>query len=528
MFARWFYSRLRAGERAVRDGRLDDACKIAREKDFRADPRGQRLLDQLVKPLLARARLHRQAGRYADARGDLDLLAEFDRLTADAQALRQSVEAEMDAGAAAAADKRVACQRAADHLRAGRLDTVRMDLQRVDDTAQREELAEELDQRRQRGLELVQQARQALGRGDLLVAVRTWDDARRRCGVFRELDELAANLSDACQTTLVEWHRDGRLERLLAAQDAVQTLAARDPTLSEMERLIGLIRTAASQLVGHDYDGLRRTLLRIRAGGGEAAWLKNALGGLALVGEGQEKLLASPLGLLASLPGPIDTERHKVDSPKGQPAKPNAGMLAPAHNPALASPLLVLVDGGGSSLLVGADRVRLGRSGSSSENEVAFSADLEAHHAEIVRRDDEFYLTAFGPTSVNHELVRHTRLHDGDRIKLGARTRLVFNKPSEMSGSAVLRLAPRNRLAQDVSTVVLFRDTCLIGPDASCHIRTREATGRVVLFERAGELCGRLTAGEHYLSAPARALPPGGTEEFGEIRVTVKRYEHGR
>jgi hypothetical protein len=103
---------------------------------------------------------------------------------------------------------------------------------------------------------------------------------------------------------------------------------------------------------------------------------------------------------------------------------------------------------------------------------------------------------------------------------------LTFHKPSSKSESAVLRLSHRCRLPQDVSDVVLFRDTCLIGPAATCHVRTREDDGQIVLFERGGALYARPIQDARLGGPTLRAAPvvAGQTLEVARLRVTVKPY----
>ncbi|HUU98186.1 MAG TPA: hypothetical protein VM487_20840, partial [Phycisphaerae bacterium] len=112
-----------------------------------------------------------------------------------------------------------------------------------------------------------------------------------------------------------------------------------------------------------------------------------------------------------------------------------------------------------------------------------------------------------------------------DRIVFGPKAKMVFRKPTAKSESAVLNLSDRCRLPQDVSHVVLFKDTALLGPQASCHIRTREGQTRLVLFERAGYLYARQTGSGGRPVGPAEAVRLGDTHEYGDQRVTVKRYE---
>ena len=102
---------------------------------------------------------------------------------------------------------------------------------------------------------------------------------------------------------------------------------------------------------------------------------------------------------------------------------------------------------------------------------------------------------------------------------------MVFHKPSAKSDTAVLKLSSGCRLPQDVSMVVLFKETCLIGPQSSCHLRTREGDTRLVLFDRAGELFVRRAARDGRPTGPAEALPANETCDFGDVRMTVKGYD---
>lgn len=527
MFGRCLHVRIKAAEKALGHGRLDDALAAVQQPDLRDHPRGQALIDALVEPLIARARLHRQAGRYQDALADLDRLAALGRISPDAQTLRQQIATELRQRTDRSAAEREAQARAAEKLRAGRLETARGEVARVDDTQQRQELAEELDRRMQRGSELLQRAAEALERNDVLAALRTWLDVRQRYGRTEATERFAGRLTGACRQSIHQWHAAGRLEGLLAAQAALAGLAAVDPSLADCERLIELCRRGTAQLAAADYPGLKETLLRLKAVRADVAWVNAALAALAKIADGHEVLLASPLGLYASEAGQPAPRSGERCLPAAAPAAPPALDVradSPAGGVRLDHPLLVLVDGGGSSLLICRGQVRIGRAGTSAEIDVPIPAELESHHADITRRGEDYFLTAYGPAAVNGRAVQHTLLRDGDRLVLGHGAKLTFHQPSARSASAVLRLSHRCRLAQDVSNIVLFRDTCLIGAGASCHVPTRDDDGQVVLFERAGTLCARQTGGSGHLAAPVQPVGAGQTLEFGGLRVTVKPY----
>ncbi len=518
MFARWMFVRISAAEKALREGRLDEACVAALQPEIRQHPRGQRLLDELVRPLVARVRLHRQAGRYREALADLDTLSALGRPAPDAAELRQRIEAEMRTAAAQAADDQAAAGRAAQELREGRLESCRLNVARVDDERQREKLAEELNVRVERVAQLVAQAGAALDGDDVLAAARYWREACERHGRTRETDALGARLAGTYRRVVPQWVWEGRIERLLAARAVLGGLTALDPAMAECERVVGLCARAVELFATGDYAGLRQTLLRLKGVSGDVAWIGGALDALGELSRAQEALLASPLGVYASLPGKAASLAERPPRPSLESEATDPGAVR------LEQPLLVLVDGGGSALLVRRAHVRIGRAGGSGWVAVALPADVQSHHAEIVRCGEDYFLTAYGPVTVNRRRVEHTLLRDGDRIVLGDSAKMVFARPSAKSTTAVLRLSHRCRLPQDVSEVILFDETCLLGGGPSCHVRTTESSGQVVLFERGGGLYARQTGGNGWLSAAARAVSAGETLEFGELRVTVKPY----
>jgi hypothetical protein len=381
------------------------------------------------------------------------------------------------------------------------------------------EPAEEIDVRVQRAGQLLKQAAEALDREDMLAAMRFWEDACGRHGRTRETDEFVPRLAAACRRSVEHWYEEGRMDRLMALRGNMANLLPVEPTLAECDRVVALCSRALAQFAASDHTALRQTLLRLKAARSGVAWVDAASEALTGMAAAQEKLMASPLGLFASNGGEACGAACNEQASAaiiGQ-VDPNALRLD--------RPLLVLLDGGGSSLLVHNDRVRIGRAGSSTGVEVPIPGDIQSHHADVTRRGEDYFLTAYGPAEVNHRRVEHALLRDGDHIVLGANAKLVFSRPSAKSETAVLRLSHRCRLAQDVGDVMLFRQTCLIGPSASCHLRTHEGDGQFVLFERGGRLHVRQTAGKDWAAAAVRAVLAGETLEFGDLRLTVKPYE---
>jgi hypothetical protein len=528
MFSRWMFARLKVAENALNDGRIDEAYERLSPPDIRGLRRAQKLLDAVGKSLLARARLRARAGHYAQALSDLNRLHMIGRMDNDAKTLRQRVEEEQRQRAGRHAERDGAFNRAARDIKAGRLESGQLAVDRLEDARRREQLREELDIRVQRSEQLLEQARGALAAGDVLTACRFWEEACGHHGRSRQSDALAADLVPVCRALMDEAFKSGRLDSLQAAVDAIPSLRAFAPSLSQFERLSELTQKAAEKLARADYVGLRETLLRLQAACGEVEWVKSTLKSVDEIDHAQSQLLSSPLGLLG-------TSLHKTGLfGKATPgfARHNRSGLEetvyPAKGAALHDePLLMLVDGTGSVLLVTCNLIRLGRAGSQGGLEVPIPADIQSHHADIIRNGEDYFLVAHGPVRVNHKQIARTLLRHGDRIVVGSKAKMVFHKPSAKSDTAVLKLSSGCRLPQDVSLVVLFKGTCLCGPQSSCHVQTREGDTRLVLFDRSGELFVRRAARDGRPTGPAAALPAHETCEFGDVRLTVKEYTVG-
>jgi tetratricopeptide (TPR) repeat protein len=528
MFSRWMFARLKAAENALDAGRLDEAFERLSPTEVRAHRRARRLAERLGRALLARARLHAQAGRYREALSDLERLEVLECVDADVKALRRRVEDEQRRRVGRHAERSEAFDRAAREIQAGRLESGQLAIERLEDPGRREQLREEFDIRVQRSEQLLQQAREALAQGDVLTACRFWEETCQRHGRTRQSDALAAELVPAGRALMDEAFDAGRLDRLHAAVQATRSLQVFAPSLGEFARLAEQARKAAERLAAVDYVGLRETLLRLQAARGETAWVRSALKSVDDVGHAQAQLLSSPLGLLG-------TSLHKsaaFGKAEGRLARHNGGQreetVYRGRGAVFESgPLLMLVDGTGSVLLTARDLLRVGRAGSRQGLDIPVPADIQSHHAEIIRDGEDYFLVAHGPVRVNRREVRRTLLRHGDRIVLGSRAKMVFHKPSAKSATAVLKLSSHSRLPQDVSLVVMFKDTCLLGPQSTCHVQTHEGDARLVLFDRHGELFVRRAARDGRPTGPAEALPAHETCEFGDVRVTVKEYVVG-
>lgn len=534
MFGSWKNVRIKTARRAIAAGRLDEAWRILTLPDVADDPQADTLADELVRPLLARARVHAQAGHYDAALRDLDLLAQLQRGEPERSQLRERYVHERDAQRTqrAAADR--AAHEAAERLRAGRLESGRAHLANLPPTPRRDALADELDARVKRSGDLLAQAAQALAAGDTAAALRYWQEARDRHGRTTESDDLAQRLTATIRADLDDALRNGRLEQYDATLTHAATLRQALPLpFEEHDRIAGLLRDAVRHVEQRRYYELRHTLLRLRGMARDAAWVTDALAAAADALAAHERLVGSPLSWLSPQLSGYAAQAANA------PATPAAHKHLSTEPPTLAAvddptavqldgrPLLLIVDGACSALLLSEDTIRIGRAGASGAIDVPLPADVQSHHADIHCGGDDCFIVARGPVRMNHTDVTRALLRHGVRVRLGRNGQLTYEKPSAKSETAVLVLPDRQRLPLDVSRVVLLRDTCLIGPQPSCHLRTREGESRVVLFTRRNRLYARLVGADERPAGPARPIVLGETQSLGDISLTVTNYDTG-
>lgn len=522
MFGRWPNARIKAARLALKSGRLDDAFERLRAPEVRRDSDAGPLIRELGVGLLARARLQLQAGKYREALDDLDRLREIGLEDGDAALLRERAAHAWKERADRHEKQDGIVLDAQRRIDEGRLESGRLAVDRIVDTPRREELREALDLRVQRSEQLLSQAEAAQRAGDVLTACRLWSEAVLRHGRTIGADRLAAVLLPLVRAELAGWIREGRLDRFRGAVQSVSALRQLDPHWDELERDAQLVRSAASQLAAGEFYRLRETLLRLQGAHRDAKWIGEQLAVVREILEGEARLLSSPLGLIdAGVRMSARFGDAVAAGPAGSPAgAPQASAEAGAELSRRG--LLLLVDGTCSCLLASGAVVRLGRAGS--RVDVPLPGNVQAHHADIIRDGEDYFLAAIGPTRVNQRPVQRVLLRDGDRIVLADSAKMTFHQPSAKSATAVLRLSSRSRLPQDVECVVLFDGVFTLGPHQSAHVRTREGETRVVVYEWEGRLYARSDTSGQARVGRGTPLPLGVTRDFGDLRLTVKEY----
>lgn len=121
--------------------------------------------------------------------------------------------------------------------------------------------------------------------------------------------------------------------------------------------------------------------------------------------------------------------------------------------------------------------------GGSSDADLRIMGDLPSRAAIFHQRGEDHFLQPLTRCRINGDNTTATcLLNHGDRIVLGTNVELEFHKPTQLSGTAQLRLISRHRWQNSIDGALLLGDSCLLGPSSSAHIRCRQWAFDVVLF----------------------------------------------
>ncbi len=520
MFGQLLKVRLKAAENALRDGRLDEAYRLAISPDLRAHRRGAAVLATLTERFYDRAREHYRADRFVEAMMDLDrsqagggmaeriaeLRAQVQTVAAEVERNKQSRQARIDA-----ARQRV--ERAS--LAAGQ--------QILDGASEHDRHAEglrrEIAERADDAATVVEQAEQLIAQGRLAAAA---DRVRRAKSidahaqaVTRIETELCGKVIDNARSAMVQ----GRLARASDELACLGSLGRKLPAKRELTDMLTAVRKAAEAVEANHYAEARRQALKLTRLLPNAKWAKAVVGQLKQIEDIRTSLCAGPLAERMSGSTGGDKEPTTA-SLKDTVALPDR---AAATAGSLPDRLLLLVDGGGSYLIVRGGRASVGRVACDDPADVPILSDLAERHANITRVDDDYFLFSTKDVEVAGRKTKHQLLRDGDRVVLGRKAKFTFRLPSRRSASAVLNLSDTTKMPHDVRRVVLFDQHATLGQSAGAHVYCRHAGTPLVLFERGGALWIRHKSDGH-VDAEAKQLRLGQPMEIGGVSLVLEPW----
>jgi len=521
--------RLRAAENALRDGRLDEAYRLGTAPDIREHRRGAAVLAKLTEKLIERAREHYRADRFTEALMDLD--------KAEAGGVKQDEIAELRNNVQiVAAEARRRQQSRHDRLHAakkriegGSLAAGRKMLDQVSEgDYDGARLRRQADERAQHAASMSEQIEQLISQSQYAAAAgrmqRLKNVDAHADGVAALEKRLCDQVIDNARTALT----DGKIKRASDELACLGSLGKNLPARREVADMISIAKQAAASLRDHDFAEARRHAMSLERLLPKARWVHEAIKQLRQLDELAAGLTAGPLGTVA--PDAPRLQNVEAKAPSGPPfarpvsleetmALPSA-QLTPG---ALPQKLLLLVDGGGSYLIIRGGRASMGRAAATEPADIPVFSDVASRHANIERVEDDYFLFSAKDVEIAGHAVKNHLLRSGDRIVLGKKAKLTFRVPSRKSPTAVLDLSDTTKMPNDVRRIVLFNRQAIVGDGPHAHVRCRHAGAPLVLFERDGGLWIRQKSDGHN-DTKAVPLPLGETVEIGGTSLVLEEW----
>lgn len=529
--------RLKQAQNALKDGRLDEAFAIALERGIRELRGGQVLLDDLVEPLLSRARAHCEGGRLREALLDAERAVQAGGNRPEAVGLRGELRERVAALEATERRNAELLRSARDHIARGSFANARSLLAELEERQpggrpaegpprlpgghpEAEQLLRELAARERRGAEARMRTRARLDEGDLAGAITALRAAEEAYPQGEELAALRSETRRATEKAASAAFSSGDLEGAAMLLERAGPLFEESLETRRIASAVRLVQRSREEVARGRFEAARSAVREACGIAPEAIWLAAVDTELAGITEALARLRASPVGRAPDVTCPGGGHGDERRPPR----KPREIAAPATFTRDKRSPLLLWVDGVGTYVLIPWDRVSLGRLGSSARADIPLQADIAGFHAEIVRSDDDYFLVAAqGKVAVGGQPTSRRLLAHGDVITLGAALKIAFELPSPLSPTAVLSLGMQ-RLTGDVRTVILLKEHLIIGPRENSHIVAPGSEGAVVLSLDGGALRCRSEAAilmDGKLAASEAIVPLGAHVQVGKLTFTI-------
>ncbi|MCH7924836.1 MAG: hypothetical protein IIC51_04815 [Planctomycetes bacterium] len=525
MLSQLLFVRLKAAENALKQGRLDEAYRLALAPDVREHRRGAAVLGALTEQFLKRARNHFQDDRFTEALVDLDRAETGGAMKEKIVELREqvrTVEAEQNRKAQSRRERLQAARRRIEHgsLVAGR----RM----LDEVSQGDRAAQQLRNQADEKLADVDHAvkfiEDLIAQGQLSQAAERIRRAKSADAYSADVTRIETNLCARVLQNVKSAIIEGRIGR---AEDELACLGSLGDNLPEKQEaadMLGLAKQAGTNMRAHRYMEARRDAMSLQRLLPKAGWLKQVVGRLRDLDDVLTELTAGPLGeSLAD--DKVDLE-VAAGRPAAKPFSPDDTVALPHRvSPKSGMPdrILMLINGGGSYLIIRGDNASIGRAAAAHPADMAIYSDLNERHANVSRVDEDYFLFSAKEIEIGGRKAKHQLLKDSDRIVLGRKAKMTFRLPSRKSPTAVFDLSDTTKMPNDVRRIVMFSRQATIGQGPTAHIQCRHASLPLILFERGGALWIRPKSDGH-VDNEARQLIMGETMEIAGASLVVQPW----
>jgi len=533
MLSQLLFVRLRAAENALRDDRLDEAYRLASAPDIREHRRGAAVLAALTDRFIERARNHFRADRFTEAFMDLDRAEAGGVKKEEIAELRGHINTVTTEQRRQEQSRRDRLEAAKRRIEGGSLVAGREILERAskhDRDAQ--QMRREADDRMADLKNVVAQAEKLISQGQLAAAAERLRKARsldaHNEAVIRVTNRLCSQVFDNTRAAI----QDGRLARASDELKCLGKLGEELPARRELNDMLAIAQQATKSLNAHAYAEARRHLMSLARLLPKSAWVDAAIQSLEQMEDLKTALVAGPLGERLSLDIGASANRVRImedagDGPKDRKRGLDDTVVIPDRvrtTGTLQDHLLLLVDGGGSYLILRSPHASVGRVASNNPADIPIFSDVAERHANVSRVDDDYFLFSAKDVEVGGQKTKHHLLRDGDRVVMGRKAKFTFRLPSRKSPTAVLDLSDTTKMPNDVRRIILFHQQATIGAGANAHVRCHHAGRSLVLFERNGSLWMRQRNDGHADTEPVE-LRLGEPVELGGVSLVLGPWE---
>lgn len=521
MFSDLVFVRLRAAEKALRDGHLDEAYRLVSASDLKDHKRAVAVREGLAEKFLERAKAHFDGDRFREALLDLDKAEAGQSLLAKIAELRGHVKMVMNAMQQDAELHKRKLDEARRRIEQGSLVAGDRILQAIPAVGgEAEYLRNQVQQRVEDASNLLKLAEQLMKQGHFAGAAERIRKAKQRDAHNEATLSLENQLCAKVLGHVRESLLSGKVALAADELNGLGSLGADMPAKREMSDILALLHEAGSAVRAGRYADARASILKLLGAIPGAKWLQLVASRLEQIEQLQLALRASPIvdrvRVVNHELGPMRNDRP-LDETMAIPSRAAAGSSQPNR-------LLLLVDGGGSFLIVRSPNASIGRAAADAPADVPLFSDLTERHAAITRVDEDYFLFSDKEIEVGGKRTQRHLLRDGDRVTLGRKAKLDFLVPSRQSTTAVLDLSDTTKMPHDVRRVVLFHRHAMIGAGTSAHLRCRNVSSPLLLFERNGELWVR-PKGDGRVDTEARPLRLGAPLEIGGVGLVLSPWK---
>jgi len=427
MFQPWRL-KLREAEEALKDGLLDEAGELVSDDELQQYLPAKRLLGRVVGQLAKRGRARVAQGETSAAWKDLETAMRLRTEDKQVDLLRQElVKAVLTEAEAflAAGEFKLACAR-------------------LDDLLEREPANSQASVLRQVVLKMIE-AKQLARYGKLTVADTILAEATALRTDLTVIGERRKKYQ-AMANDVRQWTR--KLHEALATEAWTDVLEAADAILDQCPE-----HTPAR-------DARRQ------------AW--NAVG-----------------MKTSDDPHALDAKRESIARPNTKHGRPKLAVAEPSDVAIEDIPqrFFLWIDAVGGYLVCCHDTIVIGQPDQSGRVDVPILGDLSRRHAVIRRVGEGYLLEPLRKVRVNgQETGSATSLVDGTVIELGEGVKIRFRRPHPLSATARLEFVSRHRTQPTSDGVLLFAESCVMGPSSKCHVVCPNWPHEVVLFRQGDEL----------------------------------------